>query len=345
MTVHELLRARRDEVIQRCAGRYRERHPERPEDELLDTIPTFLDELFGHGPDDAASDRENARRHGAQRFAHGYPIQELAMDYGTISQVIGEIAREHGQDLDPRFYLALNRSLDMAIYESIARYFELVCERDQREAARSMGALGHELRNALASATVAYAALQSGQVGIDSQTSRVLERSLRRLDLLITQSLSSARLEARSPLALERLGVRALIDDIVAGTLVSRGVRVRVDIVDGLELEADPHLLESAVANLVSNAVKFTRDRGVVTLSARAASGGVVFEIADECGGLADDDPQRLFLPFVQGQKRVGGVGLGMSIARDAIAAHGGTVEVDDVPGHGCVFRAWLPTT
>ena len=120
MTVHELLRARRDEVIQRCAGRYRQRHPERPEDELLDTIPTFLDELFGHDPDDAASDRETARRHGAQRFAHGYPIQELALDYGTISQVIGEIARE----------------------------------RDQREAARSMGALGHELRNALSSATI-----------------------------------------------------------------------------------------------------------------------------------------------------------------------------------------------
>ena len=339
----ELLRARRDELITRCAARYRERHPERPIDELLDTIPAFLDELLGRAGEVSVRDRADAREHGAQRFAHGYRIEQIAEDYGTISQVVGEIASENQQDLDPTFYLALNRSLDVAISDAIARYFELAREREQREIARSVGALGHELRNALASATMAYAALKTGQVGLESNTSRILERSLRRLDQLIEQTLASARLDGASPLTLERICVRRLVEDIAMGAVLSRDVRIELDVAESLELDADVQLLESALANLVINAVKFTHDGGAVVIGARAASGGVVFEIRDQCGGLADEDPSRLFLPFVQGQQRMGGIGLGLSIARDAIAAHGGTVDIENIPGDGCVFRAWLP--
>ena len=100
---------------------------------------------------------------------------------------------------------------------------------------------------------------------------------------------------------------------------------------------ADAQLLESAVTNLLNNALRYTRAGGQVVLRVRMQDRRVLIEVEDECGGLTPTvgDP---FQPFGQrrGQDRTG-LGLGLSIARKAVRAHGGDIHIRNIPGTGCV--------
>jgi len=93
----------------------------------------------------------------------------------------------------------------------------------------------------------------------------------------------------------------------------------------------------------LQNAFKFTRPRGHVSLTARVVAGHVVIEVADQCGGLPPGLAAELFRPFTQHSGDRSGVGLGLSISLRAVAAIGGTLQVRDLPGTGCVFTIDLP--
>jgi signal transduction histidine kinase len=107
---------------------------------------------------------------------------------------------------------------------------------------------------------------------------------------------------------------------------------------------ADPQVLSSAVTNLLNNAFKFTRTGGHVVLRARAyGDARLMLEVEDQCGGIPESvgDP---FQPFGErrGHNR-SGLGLGLSIARKAVRAHGGDITIRNRPGTGCVFTIDLP--
>lgn len=351
MSLHALLSENRDEIIARCEGRYRQRHPDRPREELLHTIPRFLDEVIAaervvaglaqtsHRP----GATEEARAHGEQRFRFGYRIEEIARDYGTICDVVTEIALERKAEFDLRSYKVLAQCVDAGIAQSISEYFELSQARGDREVAEWIGVLAHELRNAVSSAIMAHSFVKTGQVGLDSKTARVLERSLHRVEALVCQMLVASRLRGPAELVREPVELTQLIEEVEAAAVPERGIAIRVAIEDAVTLIGDPGLLSSAVSNLVQNALKFTRDRGQIEIRVSASEAGVEIAVEDECGGLPDDHLEELFAPFVQRGSRTRGIGLGLSITKQAIEAHGGHVTVRNVPGHGCVFTIWLP--
>jgi len=136
-------------------------------------------------------------------------------------------------------------------------------------------------------------------------------------------------------------------DDIVAAAILHseyRQIRFIVEPVDpNLVVDADPLLLASAVMNLLLNAFKYTPPNGVVTLRARAEEQRLVIDIEDQCGGIPDSKGE-LFQPFNdrRGADR-SGLGLGLSIARDAVRAHQGDIHVRNMPGTGCVFSIDVP--
>ncbi|MFJ1600934.1 sensor histidine kinase [Streptomyces sp. NPDC088261] len=115
----------------------------------------------------------------------------------------------------------------------------------------------------------------------------------------------------------------------------------------GLLLEADPVRLRQAVGNLVSNAIRHTPRGGVVTLRARAEGAHVLIEVADTGGGIAADELPRVFDRFWRAEKsrsrQTGGSGLGLSIVRKLVEAHGGGVGVSSEVGVGSVFTLTLP--
>ena len=123
----------------------------------------------------------------------------------------------------------------------------------------------------------------------------------------------------------------------------ARQIQTSVSAPGDLEIQADPRLLKSAVSNLLHNAVKFSHPGSSVSVTAERAQGHVTIEVADSCGGLPPGKVEELFAPLVQRGDNRSGFGLGLAIAMHAVQAHGGTIEVRDIPGDGCVFSIRLP--
>jgi len=80
-----------------------------------------------------------------------------------------------------------------------------------------------------------------------------------------------------------------------------------------------------------------------VLLRTQIASGNVRIEVEDECGGLPAGKPEELFRPFDRRGSDRSGLGLGLAISRQSVAISGGKIEVQDLPGKGCIFSVVVP--
>jgi signal transduction histidine kinase len=124
----------------------------------------------------------------------------------------------------------------------------------------------------------------------------------------------------------------------------TRGCQLSVSSVDQtLAVDVNPHLLVSAVGNLLQNAFKFTQPHSTVALNVYATTDRVRIDVTDQCGGLPQDFEATMFQPFTQGAPDKSGLGLGLSIARRIVESHQGILSVHNLPGLGCVFTIDLP--
>jgi signal transduction histidine kinase len=97
-------------------------------------------------------------------------------------------------------------------------------------------------------------------------------------------------------------------------------------------------------ANLVGNAIRFTPEGGRIVLSARPASGGVRFAVADTGQGIPAADLGEIFVRYRRsGRGKKHGAGLGLAIVRGIVESHGGTIAADSREGEGSVFHFFLP--
>jgi two-component system, OmpR family, sensor histidine kinase BaeS len=111
-------------------------------------------------------------------------------------------------------------------------------------------------------------------------------------------------------------------------------------------IAADPDRLAQAVGNLVSNAIKYTPSQGSVTVSADTEAGQVWIRVSDTGPGIPAGEQEHVFTPFYRGVSSgrfPQGMGLGLSIAHDLVAAHGGRLTLESTPGSGSHFTIWLP--
>ena len=113
------------------------------------------------------------------------------------------------------------------------------------------------------------------------------------------------------------------------------------------EISADPNRLASVVENLVSNAIKYTHSGGMVSISAGVEGEELLIRVKDNGSGIAPEEQQKVFEPFYrgnQGRRFKQGMGLGLSIARDLVEAHGGRISLESEPGEGSQFTIHLPS-
>ena len=213
--------------------------------------------------------------------------------------------------------------------------------------------LGHELRNPLAPIVTALDLMRLRGAGVLEQERAVIERQAQHLVRLVDDLLDVSR-SVREGLRLERAPVElsvAVADAIeVAGPLVEgRHQRLAVSVpAAGLVVEADRGRLAQVVTNLLTNAAKYTPQGGHVTVSARAEGEQVTLEVADDGAGIAPDLLRRIFNPFTQGRqgldRKQGGLGLGLAIARRLVDGHDGTIEArSEGPGRGTTMIVRLP--
>jgi signal transduction histidine kinase len=98
-------------------------------------------------------------------------------------------------------------------------------------------------------------------------------------------------------------------------------------------ISVDADKLLRVFANLLDNALKFTPPSGVITLGAETTIGGVRFSVANTGTALSDEERAAMFQPFWQGRRDERGAGLGLSICRSIVEAHGGTIWAEPVEG------------
>ena len=166
----------------------------------------------------------------------------------------------------------------------------------------------------------------------------------RLLDDLRTVSLAEA---GALPLHREEIDVRGLLADVAVGHgAAAREAGIELAAASGppLQLDADPVRIREVLANLVVNAIRHTPPGGSIRLDATIDGAWVELTVADTGEGIASADLDRVFDRFHR-RADAGGSGLGLTIARGLVAAHGGTIgaESDGIPGRGTTFRVRLP--
>ncbi len=135
---------------------------------------------------------------------------------------------------------------------------------------------------------------------------------------------------------------------VVAPTTERRDLELDVELPDEpVPFLGDRDMLERVVINLVGNAVKFTPERGRVTVALLAEQDSAVVEVADTGIGIPLEEQERLFSRFFRSslaqEQAIPGSGLGLSIAHAIVEKHGGEMTVESEPGEGTTFRVRLP--
>lgn len=276
----------------------------------------------------------------------GYTLSHVVHAYGAICQSITRVAIARQAPISNEEFRELNRCLDTAIAGAVTVFHAERAEGQNARETEHLGFLAHELRNGLAIVTTALRVIKNGTVGFAGSTGQVLDRALNRLNELIDRSLAEVRLRVDPRVHKERISFFQLIDQVVVAAEVETKVRrprLEIEIDPALEIEADQYLLFSAVSNLVQNAIKYTVPGGTIRIRGRVAGNQTIIEVEDQCGGLTVTSPDDLFKPFEQQHKSRDGLGLGLTIAQRAIALNDGQIDVENLPGRGCIFRICLP--
>lgn len=214
--------------------------------------------------------------------------------------------------------------------------------------------LSHELRNPLAPIRNALHVLD--HPSLSAQQARgareVAKRQLAHLSRLVDDLLDVTRI-ARGMVELKRLDVdvgllaQRMADDYLA-LMRERALKLVVSVPDyPVIVHADDARLAQVLANLLSNATKFTPAGGCVTITVASHAAHVVIRVHDTGVGIAADLLPTIFDPFVQAAQGLarteGGLGLGLAIVKGIVELHGGTVAATSMPGAGTEFMLALP--
>lgn len=357
MAVHEVIALEHDEVIRLWKAQVQGEHlapQSMPTLELVDHIPTFLREIEGAlrqdeglEPTEESLGRSSAAGHGEQRLRLGFSLDAVVREYGALHDAILYVLQNAGGEPSLRELKLVSDCIIAGIAQAVSEYARQRDAELLRQANEHFAFIAHELRSPLAAATTALAVLRAkGQLPEDSPATRALERGLANTRELIDQSLSAARVASGIDLRPKWTTLAELLGDLELVTHTeaeSKGVELHTHVEGEERIQVDTRLIQSAVGNLLRNAVKYTPPGGVVELHAYLEQGRFLVEVEDACGGLPPGKVERAFAPFVRMQESEGGFGLGLAIAKQAVDAHGGSVRVQNLPGKGCMFVLDLP--
>lgn len=209
--------------------------------------------------------------------------------------------------------------------------------------------VSHELRSPLSRLQAAVGVLRQSPAKLGAMLDR-MDREVERLDALVGEVLTLARLTAGSglPLKTQTLDVVELLNEILGDAAFEAQARALsiTKSVDGVfRAEVEGELIYRALENVVRNAVKYTAEHSHISVSCEAAADRLKICVTDQGPGVRRDELERIFQPFSRGKEAVprGGYGLGLAITRQAIERHGGRVHASLPDGGGLAITLELP--
>lgn len=310
-------------------------------------VPLASDRFLGRSQIDPEH-RRQFRRLGARSL-----ILVPIMIYDDALGVLTLASTERGRRYGP---------VDLLIAEDLARRIGLALEnarlyRREQDAVRGreevLGIVSHDLRNPLGTIKLSLEVLET--IGIERRTGNakyldIIRRSADQMERIITDLLDLSSIDAGrlaiEPRPQEASAILAEVCESFQPLAAGKSVTIQCDPVpEGLHVWLDPHRIVRVFANLIGNALKFTPTGGTITLRADAGSDEVCFSVTDTGPGIQPADLERVFDRYwqaVKGDRR--GSGLGLSIARGIVEAHGGRIWVESTLGMGSTFHFSLPT-
>jgi PAS domain S-box-containing protein len=220
---------------------------------------------------------------------------------------------------------------------------------------RFLAALSHELRTPLMPAYMSVAALENDQ-SLPQAVREQLTAVRRNLELetrLIDDMLDLSRIiNGKLRLRTEALSLHELIrrsEEILRSDLRQKSLRLKLELHANDTVEGDPSRLQQVLWNLLKNAIKFSNEGGeIIVRTSNPDSQSVQLELTDQGAGIDPRIMSRIFDAFEQGDsaliRRQGGLGLGLSISKPLVEAHGGTISANsDGVGKGATFTMLLP--
>ncbi len=216
-----------------------------------------------------------------------------------------------------------------------------------------IGNISHEFRTPLAGIKAMVETLRDGAVD-DKEAARDfltrIDSEVARLTQLVAELTELSRIETgKAELKKEPVNLNQLVEEVIA-QLGPQAERQKIAIArdfaaDLPSVPADKDRVRQVIANLVHNAIKFTRPGGRITITTRTLEGAVVVDIADTGIGIPKEDLARVFERFYKGDKaRAGeGTGMGLAIAKHVVEAHGGSIWVESEEGKGSTFSFSMP--
>lgn len=244
--------------------------------------------------------------------------------------------------------LALER-VRLARAENKARVLE---ESDQMKSSL-LNSVSHELRSPLAAIKASVSSLRSGAVAWDTDARAELletvEEETDTLNALVGNLLDMSRIETGSLAPQQRWNSIAEIAATAARRMRKQTAshRLELDFPPGLPLVSTDYLMmEQVFTNLIGNSIKYAPPGSAITLSARAGEGGLRVQVANQGPPVAQEHLERIFDKFYRANAsdRITGSGLGLSICKGIVEAHGGQIWAENQPGR-MVFHFTLPQT
>ena len=215
-------------------------------------------------------------------------------------------------------------------------------------------AVSHEFKNPLTSIRQLTEMLQLGRVASNERKQhyyQVILEQCDRLKLMVNNILDFSKLEKGSKVSdLKMVNISQFIHEIITQVqrrVSHKGFRIMANISTDLPyMKIDEISLEQAIINLIDNGIKFSGDKKLVEVSTYCEKDELIISVKDYGVGIPKNETKKIFTQFYRsktGSKNVKGSGLGLTIVKQIVESHKGTVDVVSKPGHGSTFFIRLP--
>ena len=236
-------------------------------------------------------------------------------------------------------------------HSEIGEYGPATIERDRELERRLTTDVAHELRTPLMAIQSTVEAMVDGVFEADEERLETVNSEVQRLSRLVDAILKLSRLESRStPMKKEVVNVGELIAGIVAtheAFVADSGLTLKYEMEQGVRVLGDADMIRQATANLISNAVRYTSEGGLVTVRVKRGDIMASISVQDTGIGLTPDEAKMVFSRFWRADagrtRESGGLGIGLSVVKEIVERHNGWVQVEGRKGEGACFTIHIP--
>lgn len=317
-----------------------------------------VEKSYGNGP---REETEAGEGHGLARMNSRFTIEQLVSEFRALRSSVLRLWGTSGSgrsELDVQDIIRFNEAIDQLLAASVVSFAQAKRDTEEMEAKRRnqfLAMLAHELRNPLAPISNAAALLEvaKGNQAILEKAGKTIARQVTHMASLVDDLLDVSRVtQGRIKIKLEAVDITWIVDSAVEQVTPQIEARHHQLIVSGLPgpmfVQADKKRLVQVLANLLTNAAKYTPEGGNIRLKVEVHDDQVGITVEDDGIGMAPEFVPYVFDLFCQveqtADRATGGLGLGLTLVKNLVELHGGKVTCSSPGlGKGSCFVIWLP--